>query len=85
MASGSKTAVERSAFYTLLGNAKDAKLARRALDLALTEEPGETTSAAIIGAVARNHAEMAVDFAKANQTAVIPSVLVTARSATTLS
>ncbi|MGV7119261.1 M1 family aminopeptidase [Sphingopyxis sp. 550A] len=70
MAKGSKSAVERSTFYTLLGNAKDTALARRALDLALTDEPGKTTSAAIIGAVARNHAGMAVDFAQANQAAV---------------
>jgi aminopeptidase N len=70
MAKGSKSAVERSTFYTLLGNAMDAMLAKRALDLALTDEPGKTTSAAIIGAVARHHAEMAVDFAQANQAAV---------------
>ena len=70
MAQGSKSAVERSTFYALLGNARDEALARRALDLALTDEPGKTTSAAIIGAVARNHAGMAVDFAQANQTAV---------------
>ncbi|WP_422058861.1 M1 family aminopeptidase [Sphingopyxis sp.] len=70
MAKGSKSAVERSAFYTLLGNAKDAELAKRALQLALTDEPGKTVSAAIIGAVARSHAELAVDFAQANQAAV---------------
>jgi len=70
MAKGSKSAVERSTFYTLLGNSMDTKLAARALDLALTDEPGKTTSAAIIGAVARHHAGMAVDFAQANQAAV---------------
>jgi aminopeptidase N len=70
MAKGSKSAVERSTFYALLGNARDKALARRALDLALTDEPGKTTSAGIIGAVARNHAGMAVDFAQANQAAV---------------
>ena len=70
LAKGSKSAVERSAFYTLLGNAKDPKLARRALDLALTDEPGKTVSAAIIGAVARGHADLAVDFAQANRAAV---------------
>lgn len=70
MAKGSKSAVERSAFYTLLGNAKDPKLAQRALDLALTDEPGKTVSAAIIGAAARNHAELAVNFAQRNQAAV---------------
>src|SRR3546814_3007258 len=70
MAKASKSAVERSTFYTLLGSAKDEALAERALALALTDEPGETVSAAIIGAVAANHAEMAVDFAQANQAAV---------------
>ncbi len=70
LAQGSKSAVERSTFYTLLGSAKDAALARRALDLALTAEPGNTVSAAIIGAVAANHAEQAVDFVQANQVAV---------------
>src|SRR3546814_12939293 len=62
MAKASKSAVERSTFYTLLGSAKDEALAERALALALTDEPGETVSAAIIGAVAANHAEMAVGF-----------------------
>ncbi|WP_374526446.1 M1 family metallopeptidase [Sphingopyxis sp.] len=70
MAKTSKSAVERSAFYTLLGNAQDPELAQRALDLALTDEPGKTTSAAIIGAVARRHAGLAVDFAQANRAAV---------------
>src|SRR3546814_14296649 len=70
MAKASKSAVERSTFYTLLGSAKDEGLARRALALALTEEPGETVSAAIIGAVAANPAEMAGDFAQANHAAV---------------
>jgi aminopeptidase N len=70
MAKGSKSAVERSAFYTFLGNTKDEPLAKRALDLALTDEPGKTVSASIIGAVAKNHPELAVDFAQANQAAV---------------
>ena len=70
LAKASKSAVERSTFYTLLGNAKDARLAKQALDLALTAEPGKTVSAAIIGTVARNHAEMTVDFVQANQAAV---------------
>ncbi|RYD39189.1 MAG: M1 family peptidase, partial [Sphingomonadales bacterium] len=70
MAKGSKSAVERSAFYTFLGNAKDKALAKRALDLALTDEPGKTVSASIIGAAAKNHPGLAVDFAQANQAAV---------------
>ncbi len=70
LAKASTSTVERSTYYTLLGSAKDAALARRALALALTDEPGKTVSAAIIGAVSRSHAEMAVDFAQANQAAV---------------
>ncbi len=80
MAKGSKSAVERSTFYSLLGNARDTALAKRALDLALTDEPGKTTSAAIIGAVARNHAEIAVDFAQANQAAVDALIDASARA-----
>ena len=37
-------------------------LARRALDLSLTAEPGKTTSAAIITSVAAAHPRLAVDF-----------------------
>ncbi|MEI4505849.1 M1 family metallopeptidase [Sphingopyxis sp. CCNWLW253] len=70
MAKASKSAVERIAFYTLLGSAKDDVLAKRALALALTDEPGKTVSAGIIDAVARGHPELAVDFAQANQAAV---------------
>jgi aminopeptidase N len=80
MAKASKSAVERGAFYTLLGNAKDPALAQRALDLALTAEPGKTTSAAIIGAVARSHSALAVDFAQANRAAVDQLIDASARA-----
>lgn len=70
LAKASKSAVERITFYTLLGSTKDEGLAKRALDLALTDEPGKTVSAGIIDAAARGHAELAVDFAQANQAAV---------------
>ncbi len=70
LAAASKSTVERSTLYTLLGAAKDDALARRALELSLTDEPGETTSAAIIGRVARHHADAAVDFVEANQARV---------------
>jgi len=70
LAAASKSTVERSMLYTLLGAAKDDALAQQALDLSLTDEPGETTSAAIIGRVAREHADAAVDFVEANQARV---------------
>jgi aminopeptidase N len=54
--------VERTSLYQLLGRAHDEALARRALDLALTDEPGKTTSAGIITAVAGQHPRMAIDF-----------------------
>ena len=46
----------------MLGRAHDEARARRALDLALTDEPGKTTSAGIITAVAGQHPRMAIDF-----------------------
>jgi aminopeptidase N len=58
-ASGS---VERTSLYQLLGATRDEALARRALELALTDEPGKTTSAGIITAVAGAHPRLAVDF-----------------------
>ena len=61
-ASGAQGQVERATLYRLLGTARDEALARQALDLALTPEPGKTTSAAIISAVAKLHPGLAIDF-----------------------
>ncbi|GAA4042479.1 M1 family metallopeptidase [Sphingomonas rosea] len=58
--------VERTTYYELLGRTKNESLARRALDLALTPEPGKTVSSGIISAVAAEHPEMALDFALAH-------------------
>jgi hypothetical protein len=55
--------VERTTYYQLLGRTRNEALARRALDLALTPEPGKTVSSGIIAAVAAEHPEMALDFA----------------------
>jgi aminopeptidase N len=54
--------VERTSLYQLLGATRDEALAHRALDLALTNEPGKTVSAGMITSVADGHARMAVDF-----------------------
>ncbi len=70
LAQASKSTVERSTLYTLLGAAKDDALAQRALDLSLTAEPGKTTSAAIIGRAARHHADATVAFVNAHQAEV---------------
>ncbi|TFW34844.1 M1 family metallopeptidase [Massilia horti] len=52
--------------YQLLATSSDKKLARRALELALTDEPGVTNSAAMIARVARTYPDTAFDFAIAN-------------------
>ena len=70
LAKGASGAVERTTYYELLGAAKDDGLARRALDLALTDEPGSTVSSGMISAVAGEHPEMALDFALSHLEAV---------------
>jgi len=73
-------AVERTSLYQLLGAARDEALARRALDLALTKEPGSTTSAGIITAVAGQHPRMAVDFVLAHLEQVNQLIDISGRS-----
>ena len=56
----------------MLGRAQNEALARRALDLALTDEPGKTISSGMITSVAAAHPRRAIDFvlshlAQANQ------------------
>jgi aminopeptidase N len=80
MANGAKTDLEKSSLFAMLGAAKDDALARQALDLAMTDEPGKTTSAAIIGAVSRQHSMMAVDFALAHLDQINAMIDVSARS-----
>ncbi len=58
--------VERSTLYGLLGQAQDERLAKRALELALIDEPGKTVSAGIIRAVAAAHPKLAIDFVLAH-------------------
>src|SRR3954469_11689696 len=64
----------------LLGAAHDPALAQRALDLALTDEPGATTSSAMIAAVAAAHPDLAFDFAIRNRERVEPLVDSSSRS-----
>ena len=63
MAKAEKTPLIKDQLYGLLGIAEDKALAQRALDLALTDEPGATNSPGMIGAVAGQHPEIAFDFA----------------------
>ncbi|MEO0030709.1 MAG: hypothetical protein RIS94_467 [Pseudomonadota bacterium] len=70
LAAGSGSAVEKQALYTLLGRAQDPALASAALDFALTDKPGQTTSAGIIATVGGMHPEQAFDFVLAHRAEV---------------
>lgn len=70
MAKAEKTPLIKDELYGLLGIAEDKALAQRALDLALTDEPGATNSAGMIRAVAGQHPDLAFDFAVAHRAQV---------------
>ena len=80
MANAAPSALERSQLFALLGRAKDRALSAQALQLALTDEPGKTTSAAIIAAVSVDHDMQAVDFVLANRDKYEALIDVSARS-----
>jgi aminopeptidase N len=67
MANTAPSALEKQQYFALLGRAKNDRLAAQALDLAMTEEPGKTTSAAIIAAVSGEHSMKAVDYVLAHK------------------
>lgn len=62
-----KSPMVKDRLYSLLAVTEDKALAQRALDLALTDEPGATNSAGMIRNVAWQHPEMAYDFAMAHR------------------
>jgi aminopeptidase N len=75
-----KTPMIKDRLYDLLGSSEDVALAQRALDLAMTDEPGVTNSAGMIGRVANRHADLAFDFALAHLGKVNERVDATSRS-----
>lgn len=70
----------RDTYYDFLSMPNDEALARRALELALTAEPGATTGASMIDRVASRHPELAFDFAVAHRTQVDTLVDPTSRA-----
>ena len=64
------TPLIKDQLYAMLSVAKDDALAQRALDMALTDEPGATNSAGMIRGVSWRHPEMAYDFAMAHRAQV---------------
>jgi aminopeptidase N len=65
-----KSPMIKDRLYGMLAFAEDKALAQRALDLALTDEPGATNSAGMIREVSWRHPEMAYDFAMAHRAQV---------------
>jgi aminopeptidase N len=61
-----KSPMVKDQLYMLLASANDPGLSERALELALTDEPGATNSAAMVAQVAQHAPELAFDFAVAN-------------------
>jgi aminopeptidase N len=68
-AKAEKTPLIRDQLYTQLASVEDDALAAKALDLALTDEPGETLSANMISRVSLLHPDLAFDFAVAHKDA----------------
>jgi len=61
-----KSSIVKTELYTLLGAAADRTLAQRALEVAISDEPAATTASSIMRSVAREHSELAFDFALAH-------------------
>lgn len=80
MAKAETSSMIRDQYYSLLAIAKDKALAQKALDMALTDEPGATNSAGMIRAVAGECPDMAFDFAVAHREQVDQLVDSTSRS-----
>ena len=74
------TPLIKDQLYGLLASPKDPALAKRALELALTDEPGATNSAGMISRVSGEHPDMAFDFAVAHREQVDKLVDSTSRS-----
>ena len=80
MARDERNPLVRVQLYRLLGTARDPALARRALDLALTDEPGATNSQPDHLLGGRRHPDLAFDFALRNRERVEPLVDASSRS-----
>ncbi|PNS09693.1 M1 family metallopeptidase [Solilutibacter silvestris] len=67
MAKSAPTPMVKSQMYSLLAGAEDQALTQKALDLALTDEPGATVSAGMIRGAAFDHPDMVFDWAMAHR------------------
>ena len=62
-----KTPLVKDELYSLLSVAQEEALAKRALDLAMTDEPGATNTTGMVSGVAGRHPDLAFDFAMAHR------------------
>jgi aminopeptidase N len=79
-ANAEKNAMVRDELFELLGASQDTALAQRALELALTAEPGETTSPSLLRRVAWRHPDLAWDFVQQHLPAVFEKLHASERS-----
>jgi len=75
-----KTPLIKDHLYSLLSSTEDEALARRALDLAMTDEPGTTNTPQMIAEVSRLHPELGFEFAMAHMAAINERVDASSRS-----
>ena len=80
MAASEKTPLIKRELYTQLAVAADPKLAQRALDLVLTDEPGVTTGPEMLQVVSGSFPELAYDFALAHADTITKQVDTSSRS-----
>ncbi|MEO7493364.1 MAG: M1 family metallopeptidase [Massilia sp.] len=79
-AEAEKSPLLKDQLYSLVSVAEDDALARRALTLAVSDEPGATTGAEMLVQVAQSHPELAFDFAMSNLDKVDQRLDTTSRS-----
>ena len=80
MARDERNPLVKGQLYGLLGFVRDEALARRALDLALTDEPGATNASQLVSSVAEAHPDLAFDFALAHRERIDAMVDASSRS-----
>jgi aminopeptidase N len=75
-----KTPLVKDYLYSLLASTEDEALARRALELALTDEPGTTNGPQMIAEAGKLHPDLTFDFAIAHMDAINERVDASSRS-----
>lgn len=70
MAKAETNSLIKDGLYSMLALAKNDALAKQALEMAVTDEPGATNSAGMIRAVGYRHPDMAFDFAVSHRAQV---------------